>query len=132
VLRTIKNDRSHPYGKADLSPDGSLLAISRENEAEIHIRLFPLSGVSDREITLKGWPNIAGLDWAPDGKGLYVGSVSPQGSTLLYVDLKGNTRVLWQNKAVHGDICGVPSPDGRYLAIGVELTYSNVWLVEGF
>jgi Tol biopolymer transport system component len=95
--------------------------------------LLSLSGGSDREITLKGWPNNTGLHWSPDGKGLYCGSRSPQVSTLLYVDLKGNARVLWQYKTGgYGRVWGVPSPDGRYLAIGGEVTNSNVWMVEGF
>ena len=102
VLRTIEKDPSHTYGETELSPDGSTVAISRGGEPEIHIRLLSLSGGSDREITVKGWPNITGLDWSPDGKGLYCGSVSPQGSTLLYVDLKGNARVLWQYKGGGG------------------------------
>ena len=131
VLRTVEMDPSHPYDKVALSPDGSMFAISRMGEPEIHIRLLPLSGGSDREITVKGWPNITGLDLSPDGKGLYVGSVSPRESTVLYVDLKGNARVLWQYQGSNA-IWGAPSPDGRYLAIGVEVTTSNVWMVEGF
>jgi Tol biopolymer transport system component len=100
--------------------------------AEIHIRLLSLSGGSDREITVKGWPNLTGLDWSPDGKGLYCGSASPQAPTLLYVNLEGNARVLWQYKAAGGEIWGIPSPDGRYLAIAGEVISSSVWMVEGF
>jgi sugar lactone lactonase YvrE len=81
---------------------------------------------------VKGWPNITGLNWSPDGKGLYCGSVSPQGSTLLYVDLKGNAGVIWQEKGGSYEIWGVPSPDGRYLAIQGEVISSNVWMVEDF
>jgi len=133
VLRTIENDPSHTYGDTGLSPDGSMLAISRNREAEIQIRLLSLSGGSDREITVKGWPNIGGLGWSNDGKGLYCGSRSPQGNTLLYVDLMGNARVLWQYKGASDSlIWGVPSPDGRYLAIRGDVTNSNVWMVEGF
>jgi serine/threonine protein kinase len=132
ILRTIENDPSHTYNQEEISPDGSTLAISRGGEPEIHIRLLSLSGGSDREITVKGWPNVTGLDWSPDGKGFYCGSRSPQGGTLLYVDLKGDARVLWQYKGGSGDIYCVPSPDGRYLAIHGNATSSNVWMVEGF
>ena len=137
VLRTIEKDPSDYYFSA-LSPDGSTLAISRTGEAsfvaetEIHIRLLSLSGRSDHEITLKGWPDIGGLDWSHDGKGLYCGSISPQSRTLLYVDLKGNARVLWQYKRGGGVIWGKPSPDGRYLAMVSWSLNSNVWLLEGF
>jgi len=133
VLRTIEYDPSNYYVGTPLSPDGSTVSISRAGETEIHIRLLSLSGGSDREITVKGWPNITGLDRSPDGKGFYCGSGSPQGSTLLYVDLKGNARVLWQYKGgIVGQIWGHPSPDGRYLAIEGAVINSNVWMLEGF
>jgi hypothetical protein len=82
--------------------------------------------------TVKGWPNITGLDWSPYGKGFYCGSASPQGPTLLYVDLKGNARVLWQYKGGSGFIWGIPSPDGHYLAILGQPVNRNVWMLEGF
>jgi eukaryotic-like serine/threonine-protein kinase len=92
-----------------------------------------LTGGADREITVKGWPNVSGLDWAPDGKAFYVGSSTPQARTLLYVDLKGNARVLWQFKGRGtGTIWGMPSPDARYLAILGSVTNSNVWMLENF
>ena len=131
VLRTIERDPSSGF-YGGLSPDGSTFAFSRGREAEIHIRLLSLSGGSDREIIVKGWPNGSGLDWSPDGKAFYLGSVSPQARTLLYVDLKGNVKVLWQCKGTGSNIWGVPSPDGRYLAILGSVTNSNVWMLAGF
>ncbi len=129
MLRTVAWDA--PYAAA-LSPDASMFALSRSFEPEIHIRLLSLTGGSDREIAVKGWPHLTHLDWAPDGKGLYCGFVLPRGSALLYVDLKGNARVLWQYKEGGGNIWGVPSPDGRYLAILGGGVNSNVWMIEGF
>ena len=67
-------------------PDGSTLAISQGWEDDIHIRLLSLTRGLDREITLEGWPNVSALDWAPDGKAFYIGSVSAQSHALLYVD----------------------------------------------
>jgi len=46
--------------------------------------------------------------------------------------LQGSAKVVWQYKAAGGQIWGVPSPDGRYLAILGEVTNSNVWMLEGF
>ena len=130
VLRTVANVPLASFG-TELSPDGSTFAIASGLEPEIHIRLLSLSGSSDREITVKGWAELTGLNWSADGKGLYCGSFSVQGSTLLYVDLSGNARVLWQNNG-GGEIWGFPSPDGRYLAIQSRMKNSNVWMLEGF
>jgi eukaryotic-like serine/threonine-protein kinase len=132
VLRTIQKDPNVGVYGGTLSPDGTVSAISDGGESEIHIRLLSLSGGTDREFTVKGWRNLTGLDWSADGKGLYVGCVSPQARTLLYVDLKGNPRVLWQYKGSGQDIWGSPSPDGRYLAILGEASNSNVWMLENF
>jgi Tol biopolymer transport system component len=117
-----------------LSPDGSVLAIARGDEPTIHIRLLSLTTGSEREIDVKGWPSIASMDWSADGKGLYCGSVTSQSGTLLYVDLKGTAQVVATSGDVGGGafIGGVPSPDGRYLALTGAIHYSNAWLVEGF
>ena len=136
ILRTMEKDPpAHHFGSA-LSPDGSTFAIAKSFDAEIRIRLLSLSGVSDREITVKGWSNLAwlGLSWAPDQKGFYCSSVSPQVNALLYVDLKGNALVLWQYKGSSGgsSFWSIPSPNGRYLAIQAGTLSSDVWMLEGF
>jgi hypothetical protein len=103
------------------------------NQPKIHLRLLSLTGGSDREITVKEWPGITGLYWSPDGKRIYCGSVSPQGSgALLSVDLAGNAKVLWQHEVAGPALWGIPSPDGRYLAIGAPARNSNIWTLEGF
>jgi hypothetical protein len=108
--------------------------MARRGEAETHIKLLSLTGGSDREIVLKSWPSIVGLDWSADGKGLYCGFTSPQGGTLVYVELNGTTHVLWRSSEVGANafLGGVPSPDGRYLAIWVGVVSKNVWMIEGF
>jgi Tol biopolymer transport system component len=132
-LRTIEKDPSARHFGSDLSPDGSTFAIARSGEAPIRIRLLSLVGGPDREITVKGWSNLAwaGLYWSADGKGIYAGSLSPEVSTLLYVDLKGNAQVLWRNSAIQ-ILWGMPSPDGRYLAIEGMVSNRNVWMLGGF
>jgi serine/threonine protein kinase len=130
MLRTIENDPVRPYTSA-LSPDGSTIAVSHPEESRIQIRLLSLTGGSDCEVEVKGWPFITSIDWSPDGKGFHCVSHSPQGNTFLYVDLKGNAQVLWQSKAGGVD-WSIPSPDGRYLAIMVRAENENVWMVEGF
>jgi dipeptidyl aminopeptidase/acylaminoacyl peptidase len=131
VLRTIENDPKTGWSGSALSPDGTVFGISRTDEAGLHVRLLSLAGGSDREITVKGGPTFTGLDCSADGKGFYVGSLSSQARTLLYVDLMGNARVLVQYKPA-GMIWGLPSPDGRYLAILNDATDNNMWMLEGF
>ncbi len=133
VLRTIEEQPRDGFAFG-LSPDGNTFAIARSEKPEIHIRLLSLSGGSDREIMVKGWPDITGLNWSPDGKGMYCGSVSTQGNgVLLYVDLAGSAKVLWQRKGLSsGSVWGVSSPDGRYIAILGGAANSNVWMLEGF
>jgi Tol biopolymer transport system component len=132
VLRTMQKDPTAYFVGTDISPDGTTFAISRGYEAETHIRLLSLTGGSDREIAVKGRPRLTSLNWSPNGKGLFCGSYSPQGSTLLYVDLKGDARVLLQHKSAFGVVGGVPSPDGRYVAILGGVLSGNVWMLEGF
>jgi len=132
LLRTIQKDPDASFAFG-LSPNGNIFAISKRYEPEIHIHLLSMAGGSDREITVTGWPNISGLNWASDGKGMYCGSVSAQKGVLLYVDLDGNARVLWERKAAaQSFMWGIPSPDGRYLAILSPVMNSNVWMLEGF
>jgi Tol biopolymer transport system component len=134
LLRTFETHASvHDFASA-LSPDGSIFAISRNSDAEIHIRLLSLSGGSDREVRVRGWSGLywMGLQWSADGRGFYCSSHSLQIGTLLYVDLNGSARILEQYKGMGGYIWGIPSPDGRYLAILNTVFNSNVWMLEGF
>jgi Tol biopolymer transport system component len=133
MLRMVPKDPTGSFATG-LAPDGASFTIAKSHEPEIHIRLFSLTSGSDREIRVKSWSNVTGVDWSPDGKGLYCGSISAQGNgALLYVDLAGNARVLWQHKGTAGgSLWGIPSPDGRYLAISTDITSSNVWMLEGF
>ncbi len=133
LLRTVEKEPHAGFAWA-LSPDGSILAMAKGDEPEIHIRLLSLTGGLDREIAVKNWPNIASMEWSPDGKGLYCGSVTSQSGTLLYVDPKGAAQVVLRSSELGGGafIGAVPSPNGRYLALTGAIHYSNAWLVEGF
>jgi eukaryotic-like serine/threonine-protein kinase len=115
----------------DVSPDGSQLAISYP-AGENRIRLLPLRGGEPRDLVVNGWYGFyEGPDWSPDGKGFYVGASSPQGATLLYIDLEGHANALWEQKGSFAT-WGVPSPDGRHLAILGWTVDSNVWMLENF
>jgi Tol biopolymer transport system component len=113
----------------DLSNDGTHIAAITGPKGPI--RIFSVRGRSPRIIQAKGLNAMQALCWAADGKGLYVANAVHEESVLLYVDLEGNARALSQN---HGNnpAIGLPSPDGRHLAILGSTMNSNVWMMENF
>jgi hypothetical protein len=72
--------------------------------------MLALDGRPEGDIRVKGWPGFTSLAWVPDGKGIYCGTMSPQGATLLHVRLDGKAQVLWEQKGATGmfGIWGVP------------------------
>jgi hypothetical protein len=50
---------------------------------------------------------------------------------MLHLDLQGNARLLWEHPSVV-NIYGVPSPDGRHLAMRGWNVDSSLWLMENF
>jgi hypothetical protein len=125
----------------DLSPDGRRIAILKRSEATIHI-LF-LSHQASQQIVVRRWSALQSVDWAADGTGLFVSSVTEGGSALLRLDLEGNGQLLWAYKGtvepgitafVGGPLAPwvVPSPDGRHLAICGWSLNANIWLMENF
>jgi serine/threonine protein kinase len=121
----------NPHEVWDLSPDGSAIATSSFDPKMGRIRFLSLDGKHRPDVDLKKWKELNTLDWAPDGRGFFVSSTNGRTSTLLYVDMTGNTRVLWQATG-SGTSWGIQSPDGRYLAIGGGSFDSNVWTIENF
>lgn len=137
LLRTVPSALRPGYiGNADdLSPDGKMYTIARDAGTDTRIQLVSLkNSIPDREVLVKGWTNFSNLDWAPDGKGIYCGIVSPNSRTLLYVDLKGAVYVLKQYRGGRGLglFWGLSSPDGRYIAIPGGSVEGNVWMLRGF
>ena len=65
-----------------------------------------------------------------DGKGFFVGSSD---GALLFVDMDGRSEVLWKRQTLWGiGPAGLPSPDGRRLAISAWTIDSNMWMLENF
>ena len=118
----------------DLSPDGSRIAIHKSTEAPIQI--ISLAGQATKQLNAAVWNSIENLHWAADGKGLYSASRSVDSSVLLYLDLQGNTRVMWEQKGTMGNesagTSGIPSPDGRHLAMMGYTLNANMWMLENF
>jgi Tol biopolymer transport system component len=114
----------------DLSFDGSQLAFTQYDQYEGRIQILPLPSGEVREVNVRGWNGLECLFWAADGRSLVSTS---GGDTLLYVDLEGRAQVIWQRTMAYSDVnWGIPSPDGRHLAVLGYTTQANVWLLENF
>jgi hypothetical protein len=77
------------------------------------------------------------LDWAADGKGLFIDNITQRGTELSYLDLHGNTHRIWEQRGIQraGGILAtweIASADGRHLAINGMNRSSNVWMLENF
>jgi serine/threonine protein kinase len=124
--REIYREADSFSGTPDISPDGNALAtVSRTT---ITVRSFATGEVL-REIRVKGVSQIFTLDYAPDGKGFYTGEFRQTESRQLYVDRSGRATLLWRQPG-RAVIWGVPSPDGKNLALLMYTTDANVYLVD--
>jgi len=125
----VEHDTDCGCFQSALAPDGSSVAIGEYLGKSI--QLFSITGQHQRDITPKGLNKLGNLDWDLGSKALLVSSISQTGASLLRVDLAGNVQVLWTQNGSIGTF-GIPSPDGRYLALGGGTSDRNVWMAEGF
>ena len=133
LLRTDTDPgASYSWG---VSPDGTRIAVLNPGEGRVHI--LHLDGQPKEEIAPKNFTFGDALDWAADGKGLFVDSPTAKGTALSYLDLHGNTHVVWEETTSIGargieTPWGIPSRDGKHLAINGIYASSNVGLLENF
>jgi DNA-binding winged helix-turn-helix (wHTH) protein/Tol biopolymer transport system component len=130
--KTIGLPQIDPDCNWSLSPDGSQRAIIvyGANDGRIHLR--STSTGNTREVFVRGWSGLMGVGWLPDGQSLVVSWHNfDQESALLRVTLDGKASVLLtsHNSELWG---GMPSPDGRLLAIAEAGGPKNVWQIENF
>ena len=134
-LTRIHNPHLHEW---QLSPDGSSIALARP-EGGGTIRIISMTDKGMRDIRVS--EPVDHFFWSSDGKGFYSTTVDTNvvpwavagGShqKLLYIGLDGHVTPLWQFATFAG-VYGFPSPDGRYLALGMGRMVANAWMVEGF
>jgi hypothetical protein len=96
------------------------------------IRIVAADGTVEREIIAASATTLNSLDYSADGRGLFTSDYSTDlGARLLYVSLDGNVTILWSNR---GSVrtWGVPSSDGKWIALLGATQESNVWVLEGF
>jgi hypothetical protein len=58
-----------------------------------------------------------------------VGTSGPGGATLLHIDLAGKAQAIWQQSQPLKP-WGIPSPDGRHIAIFGTSAEANVWMID--
>jgi Tol biopolymer transport system component/DNA-binding winged helix-turn-helix (wHTH) protein len=138
AARMRKEDGDYNWG---LSPDGKYLVTHQfyGPQRVNGLRILPLAGGSARFIPISDWIANCGLDWAADSKSVWVaGNMERTFSArerfrILNVDLNGKARMMLELNDQGIRIGpGVPSPDGRYLALFGATYNSNVWLLDGF
>jgi serine/threonine protein kinase len=113
----------------DLSPDARRIAVLESLTGKISI--LSLAGLPRHTMNVESIKTSTFLDWAPDGRALFVSQPTSHGFALLYLDLRGKTRVLWEQEGSLG-ISALPSPDGRHIAIRGSKVNSNIWMLENF
>ena len=116
------------YGWA-LSRDGTHIALFKFWDTRIHI--ISLTGQEPQEVAVKSGANLISLFWGADDKRWFAASKSKAGVVLLHIDLRGEAHSLWEQKG-DGSLYGLPSPDGRHLAIVATTHNNNVWMIENF
>ena len=126
----IKDELAQAYNWS-LSPDGKILAIAKGKWGgeEPLIRLVSLEGGPDRWLKIKGWPGLSSIDWAADSKSIWAPTMGEKENALLRIDLQGNTTVAWRPKEVRVG-WAIPSRDGKLLALHVNSTSANAWMLE--
>ena len=130
---------SPAYINWSLSPDGKYLATAEEKSAkQPRIRILAMADHTWRLVPVPGWAEIGGIDWAADGKSVWVGATRSSSTfgrlgnwALLKIDLHGTISTVLENSTVRFS-GAIPSPDGRRLALFGATDPSNVWLLQNF
>jgi Tol biopolymer transport system component len=128
-LARFATDPNGDYTGWSLSPDGTRIGIIKIGGN--HIYVVPLDKSPVRDLTVAGWSGLNSFDWSVDGRGFFTSNASGLASTELFVDLNGKAHSLWQQKS-NLRTWGVPSPDGRHLALLGQEFNANMWMIENF
>jgi eukaryotic-like serine/threonine-protein kinase len=113
----------------NISNDGTKIAFAPGAQGPIHV--LSLRSGRQQIVRAKGRINGGkGLGWAHDGRGFFIFNPTNNGQEILYVNLQGDTKVVWN--CGNEDCWGKESPDGRQFAINVGREYSNLWMIENF
>jgi Tol biopolymer transport system component/DNA-binding winged helix-turn-helix (wHTH) protein len=128
LLRLQENESS--YFNWTLSRDGKYLAAARISGGHgptlIHIR--ELATGRDFDLSLPSGVGAQYIDWAADSASLWICTVSGEAQSLVRMDLAGKITSSFNSK--QPDLgYGIPSPDGKHLAILQGSPRANAWLI---
>jgi Tol biopolymer transport system component len=112
-----------------LSSDGKRFAVIRG--PGMPLQILSLKGYVLQEIKIPEWSNSGPIAWAGDGKALFVPVIARGGAKLVHVNLRGQVDLIRENPTGNYT-SGVPSPDGRHLAIEGTADSRNIWTMENF
>jgi eukaryotic-like serine/threonine-protein kinase len=112
-----------------LSADGKRFAVIQG--PQMPLQILSLKGEVIQTIKIPEWSKSSAIEWAADGKALFVPLVSPGGAELVHINLRGEIHLIRENFG-KDYTAGVPSPDGRHLAIETTADNKNVWMMEDF
>ena len=129
VARIDRWDTTAAYEWA-LSPDGTTIALAKQFDGEI--RLLPVSGGTIRVVHVKDRHLLRNITWTADSAGFFASHPSKSGAVLLFVDMYGRSKVIWELPGQNVYLRAMPSPDKRHVAILGSQTDSNVWMMENF
>lgn len=128
---TIKDAPAYAYNWS-LSPDGKILVTAKLAgiQKDPIITFYSVADGSKRTVTAQVWAAINGIDFAADGRSVWVPASTNTGKwALLNIDLQGHTRtVLEDSDMMIGWV--IPAPDGKHLALWKARGTSNVWMLE--
>jgi serine/threonine protein kinase/Tol biopolymer transport system component len=118
-----------------LSPDGNKIAIADQAAFAGEVKILTLAESKVVTLPLKGWrwKTVQTVSWSADGGHLFATAYTGSSFVLLFIDLRGNLRVL--TEVPEGEAWlykPVASPDGRYLAYEKRTFESNVMMLENF
>jgi len=117
------------YFDFELSPDGTRIALI--SGSDTGIKIFSGHGAFITEIHIKGVNRLIQSRWTPDNQALFVAGHAPGGHVLWRVSLDGQTQAVIEAGALDV-IAGLPSPDGRHLAMSAVHDNGNIWMIENF
>jgi len=113
----------------DLSRDGTRVAFGKCEARDSHIRVLELAKHKQTQVTVKGWPCLTSVEWAPDGRSFFASTWASKGGSLLRIMPTGETALLYRAAGMSLER-PIPSPDGYFLAYSEVTTIANAWMLE--